>query len=170
MKDIGAPFRASEPRSYEKAARRRASAASGWLGLRLPRGRLAALASRGLLLRGRAALTRAATGAGLLASAARGARRVRDLRRALLRHAPVLQGLVLLLVLDVGGLARHREPPTARSFARSRRSACRGRRVRRRPGRGCRRASRPPRTPAGAEPDAPPSTAPLPRRSAADRP
>src|SRR5256885_484695 len=52
-------------------------------------GGAAALAARGLLLGGRAALPRAAArgrgGAGLLAAAARGARRVRDPRCTLLR-------------------------------------------------------------------------------------
>ena len=42
-----------------------------------------------------------------LAAAARRAGRVGDLRRALLRHALVLQGLVLLLVLDVRALVGH---------------------------------------------------------------
>ncbi len=59
---------------------------------------------------GRAALaTRCAAraGAGRLAAAARRAGRVRDLRRALLRHPLVLQPLVLLLVLDARSLAGH---------------------------------------------------------------
>src|SRR5919198_1981075 len=81
--------------------------------LALPRGRAAALAARGLLLRGRAALLRGAlggaAGAGLLAASARRARRVRDLRRALLRHAFLLELLVLLLVLDVCALVGHVE-------------------------------------------------------------
>src|SRR5919198_1643840 len=75
--------------------------------LALPRGRAAALAAGGLLLRGRAALLGGAAGAGLLATPARGARRVRDLRRALLRHALLLELLVLLLVLDVGAFIGH---------------------------------------------------------------
>src|SRR5205085_8920060 len=82
----------------------------------LPRGRLAALAACRLLLGSRAALRRAAAGTaaarpGLLAAAGRRARGVRDLRRALLRHALLLQLLVLLLVLDVRLLARHWSPP-----------------------------------------------------------
>src|SRR5438552_11256045 len=43
----------------------------------------------------------------LLAAAAGGARRVRDLRRPLLRHALLLQLLVLLLVFDAWSLSRH---------------------------------------------------------------
>src|SRR5438477_4444807 len=81
------------------------------LGLAVPRGGAAALAAGGLLLRGRAALLRGAlggaAGAGLLAAPARGARRVRDLRRALLRHALLLELLVLLLVLDVRAFTGH---------------------------------------------------------------
>src|SRR5438445_276574 len=42
-----------------------------------------------------------------LAAAARRARRVRDLRRALLRHPLLLELLVLLLVLDARSLAGH---------------------------------------------------------------
>src|SRR6184192_2978858 len=79
-------------------------------GALLARGRLAALAAGRLLLRGRAALRRAApgaAGAGRLAAAARGALRVRDLRRPLLRHPLLLQLLVLLLVLDARSLSRH---------------------------------------------------------------
>src|SRR5205814_4040333 len=79
----------------------------------LARGRLAALAAGGLLLRRRPALRRTAPRGArvrLLAALARRARRVRDLRRALLRHALVLQGLVLLLVLDAWSLARHGNP------------------------------------------------------------
>src|SRR5215207_10021329 len=76
----------------------------------LLRGCLAALAAGLLLLCGGPAL---AAGAVLLSSAAglaallRSVRRVGDLRRALLGHPLVLQRFVLLLVLDVGGLARH---------------------------------------------------------------
>src|ERR671914_2198825 len=73
----------------------------------LARGGLAALAARGLLLGGGAALRGAAARAGLLAATARGAGRVGDLRRALLGHPLVLERLVLLLVLDVGFLVGH---------------------------------------------------------------
>src|SRR5205814_10445829 len=72
-------------------------------GLALPRGGAAALAARGLLLRGRAALAGGRAGrarARLLAAAARRARGVRDARGALLRHPLLLQLLVLLLVFD----------------------------------------------------------------------
>src|SRR5207244_8668313 len=66
------------------------------------------------LLGGRPALRGAAARrgrAGLLPAAAGGAGGVRDLGRALLRHALVLQRLVLLLVLDAGTLAaRHAKP------------------------------------------------------------
>src|SRR5689334_3059862 len=100
----------------------------------LASGRLAALAAGRLLLRGRAALGGVAAGAGLLAAAARGAGRVGDLGRALLGHPLVLEGLVLLLVLDVGLPAWHPRPPTAsRSLRRARRSGCRPTRGRRRP-------------------------------------
>src|SRR5690242_2951125 len=78
--------------------------------LRLVRSRLAALAAGGFLLRSRAALRRVAargTGTRGLATAARRSRRIRDLRRALLRHPLVLQRLVLLLVLDVCALVGH---------------------------------------------------------------
>src|SRR4051794_32647909 len=79
--------------------------------LRLVRGRLAALAAGGFLLRGRSALRRVAArgagGAGRLAAAAGRAGGVGDLRCALLRHALVLQRLVLLLVLDVAALSGH---------------------------------------------------------------
>src|SRR4029453_9669134 len=70
----------------------------------------AARAAGGLLLRRRAALLRARPGRGgirLLPASARRTRRVGDLRRALLRHALVLERFVLLLVLDVCLLARH---------------------------------------------------------------
>jgi len=79
--------------------------------LRLSCGSAAALASGRLLLRGRPALRRVAApgaGAGRLAAAARRSRRVRDSRRALLRHPLLLQLLVLLLVLDARSLVRHR--------------------------------------------------------------
>src|SRR5438128_1413394 len=72
--------------------------------------RLAALAPGRLLLRGRAALRGAALrarGMRLLAAVLRRVGRVRDLRRALLRHPLLLQRLVLLLVLHVRALARH---------------------------------------------------------------
>src|SRR5690349_11734782 len=73
---------------------------SGLLG-----GRIAALAAGLLLLGGRAALAAVAVllarPAGLPALLGR-VRIVGDLRGALLRHAFVLEGLVLLLVLDVG--------------------------------------------------------------------
>src|SRR5688500_5993305 len=73
------------------------------------RGGLAALATGALLLRGGAALRCVPSGAGLLAAARRRARRVRDLGRPLLRHALVLEGLVLLLVLHARPLlAWHR--------------------------------------------------------------
>src|SRR6266576_2561381 len=75
--------------------------------LALPGCSLAALAAGGLLLRRRAALGGVAARAGLLAAAARRARRVGDLRRSLLRHPLVLQGLVLLLVLDVCSFIGH---------------------------------------------------------------
>src|SRR5205823_7698461 len=89
---------------------------------------LAALAARGLLLRRRAALGGTAARARLLAAAARGARRVGDPRRALLRHALVLQGLVLLLVLDAWPFVGHvrrfpgckSDETTARSLGRAR--------------------------------------------------
>src|SRR5207237_2709805 len=79
----------------------------------LARGCLSALAARGLLLRGRAALLGARArrrGVGLLAAAARRAGRVRDLRRALLRHPLFLQLLVLLLVLDAPTFVWHLTP------------------------------------------------------------
>src|SRR2546423_12157123 len=69
--------------------------------------RLAALAPGGLLLRRGSALLRGASGARLLSAAARRTRRVGDPGRALLRHALLLQALVLLLVLHVRALARH---------------------------------------------------------------
>src|SRR5581483_4125320 len=89
------------------------------VGLRLARGGLPALAAGGLLLRGCPTLRRAAARARRvrrLAAAARRAGRVGDARGALLRHALVLQRLVLLLVLDVGALVRHR--PLLRSTLR----------------------------------------------------
>src|SRR5207248_4059648 len=100
---------------------------------RLPSRGLAPLAAGGLLLRRGPALLRAAAAArrrapGLLASAAGGPRRVRDLGRALLRHALLAKTFVLLLVLDAGSLARHRLPPSVlryRAFARSHESLCR---------------------------------------------
>src|SRR5438067_11321875 len=75
---------------------------------------LAALAAGCLLLGGRAALLRVrARGrvrSRLLAAATRGARRVGDPRRPLLRHSLFLQLLVLLLVLAAGALVRHESP------------------------------------------------------------
>src|SRR4051794_19831812 len=66
----------------------------------LVRSGLAALASRGLLLRRRPALLGVSAGPGALAATLGRSGRVRDPGRALLRHALVLQGLILLLVLD----------------------------------------------------------------------
>src|SRR3954447_596589 len=88
---------------------------------------LAALAAGLLLLRGRAALRAVAAGAALLAAAGRRALGVGDLGGALLRHALVLEGFVLLLVLHVGRLAGHRsssgrvcaDVPTPPLFSRS---------------------------------------------------
>src|SRR5205814_5363026 len=71
--------------------------------------RPAALAAGSLLLRRRPTLRAAAPARArvrLLAAAARRTGRVRDPGRALLRHALVLQGLVLLLVLDAWSLSR----------------------------------------------------------------
>src|SRR3954469_24960581 len=80
---------------------------SGLLG-----GGLAALATGGLVLGGRAALVRlAAAAVGLLAAVLRGVGRVGDPGGPLLGHALVLEGLVLLLVLDVAGLRGHRGSP-----------------------------------------------------------
>src|SRR6266498_3844962 len=82
----------------------------------LARGGLAALAARGLLLSGRPALRGAAPGArGMrhLPTSTRRAGGIRDLRRALLRHALVLERLVLLLVLDVGFLVSWHGPVLA---------------------------------------------------------
>src|SRR5262249_36625519 len=89
------------------AHRRRRGAGRGRLRLALPRGSLAALAPGRLLLGGRAALRARATGTGALTAPGRRAGRVGDAGRAGLRLALVLQGLVLLLVLDVGPLRRH---------------------------------------------------------------
>src|SRR5215211_7559158 len=76
--------------------------------------RLAALAARGLLLGARSALLRAAARTAPLAATARGARRVRDPRGALLGHPLVLERLVLLLVLDAWSLVGHAGPvPTS---------------------------------------------------------
>src|ERR671914_1916664 len=93
------------------------SSATCWKGFAWKRARLglagrgaAAFAAGGLLLRGRPALFRARAGArggGLLSAAARRARRVRDPRRALLRHALLLEAFVLLLVLDARSFVRH---------------------------------------------------------------
>jgi hypothetical protein len=81
---------------------------------RLSVGCLAALAPRFLLLRSGAALAAVATISALFASALRGAGRVGDPRCALLRHALVLQGLVLLLVLHVCRPAsRHADLPSS---------------------------------------------------------
>src|SRR3954451_16797544 len=79
--------------------------------------RLSALPSGGFLLRGRTALRRVAAPARrvrLLAAATRRARGVRDLRRALLRHALVLQRLVLLPFFPVGALPGMRSPLSVR--------------------------------------------------------
>src|SRR5579862_3835101 len=81
--------------------------------LTLGRGCAAAFAAGGDLLRVRAALRRAAARGRrvrLLAAAARGARRVCDPRRPLLRHPLLLQLLVLLLVLDARSLVGHATP------------------------------------------------------------
>src|SRR4051794_20874293 len=91
----------------------RVSGANGPIRARLPRGlravarRLAALAPRLLLLRAVCAAARAARLLALAAAAALPALRgrvrgVRDLRRALLAHALLLEALVLLVVLDAG--------------------------------------------------------------------
>src|SRR4029079_5390867 len=82
-------------------------------------GRLAALAAGGLFLRSGAALGRRRprrAGMGALAAATGRVGRVGDARRPLLRHSLVLQRLVLLLVLDVGALARHGVPPFLRNL------------------------------------------------------
>src|SRR6185312_15127063 len=107
------PDRAAPPRARPRparcppASRALASPTSGSpRSGRLLRGRLAALAARGLLLCRRPALLRRAAGAGALAAPLGRAGRVGDTGRPLLRHALVLQGLVLLLVLH-----RHRWPP-----------------------------------------------------------
>src|SRR3712207_1493689 len=77
--------------------------------------RLAALAAGFLLLGGGAALLGVAARAALLAAVLRRVGRVGDLGGPLLRHALVLEGLVLLLVLDVRTLARHeRDLPASR--------------------------------------------------------
>src|SRR5215217_1583484 len=77
----------------------------------LLRRRLAALPARGPVLRRGPALLGAPTRPALLATPLRGAGGVGDLGRPLLRHALVLERLVLLLVLDVGRLRRHRSRP-----------------------------------------------------------
>src|SRR5829696_5812179 len=84
----------------------------------------------------------AALAAGLLllrrgAAPARRPRRVGDLGRPLLGHALVLEGLVLLLVLDACSLARHR----ASSHRRPRARASSSRPILDRPGRSRRLAS-----------------------------
>src|SRR6187455_578449 len=79
-------------------------------------GCLSALATSRLLLSGRSSLGRVAARAGLLAATARGLRRVGDLGRPLLRHALVLEGLVLLLVLDVRSCPWHHAPPFVRAL------------------------------------------------------
>src|SRR4051794_24351968 len=68
---------------------------------------LAALAPGRLVLRGRAALFGASALARLLATVLRGVGRVGDPGGARLRHALLLERLVLLLVLDVGSLRGH---------------------------------------------------------------
>src|SRR5438045_4778309 len=70
-------------------------------------GSFPALTPGGFVLCGRTALATITAGAGLLATMLRSVRRVCDLGGALLGHALVLQGFVLLLVLDMGGLRRH---------------------------------------------------------------
>src|SRR5689334_24413107 len=70
----------------------------------LARGRLASLDTRLLLLRGSAALLRAGIRARFLPTAAGGTGTVGDAGSPGLRHALVLQLLVLFLVLDIGGL------------------------------------------------------------------
>src|SRR4051794_20457114 len=80
---------------------------SGLLG-----GRLAALAAGCLVLSGGAALLGIATAAvRLFAAVLRRVGRVGDPGGARLRHALVLERLVLILVLDVGGFRRHRRSP-----------------------------------------------------------
>src|SRR5205814_9326627 len=79
--------------------------------------RLASLAAGCLLLRRRPALRARAPRRArprALAAAARRARRVRDPGCALLRHALVLEGFVLLLVLDVCFLSRDTTTPFGR--------------------------------------------------------
>ena len=73
----------------------------------LARGGVAALAASLLLLRGRAALPAVAPVAGPLTAVLGRVGRVGDLRCSRLRHALLLERLVLLLVLDVGTLGRH---------------------------------------------------------------
>src|SRR6187200_992328 len=73
----------------------------------LPCGRPAPLPAGGLLLGSRAALGGVTAQAGLFPTAARGTGRIGDLCCALLRHALVLERLVLLLVLYVCTLLRH---------------------------------------------------------------
>src|ERR1700733_2019799 len=75
--------------------------------LALGGGCLAALAPGRPLLRSRAALLRVRARARLLATAARRFGAVGDASRSRLRHALVLERLVLLLVLHVGPLGRH---------------------------------------------------------------
>src|SRR3954470_8944111 len=109
MYDVCAPSR--------KRARTRKVALSG--SSAFVRRRLAALAAGGGLLGVRAALRRVALrgrGVRLLAAVLRSVRRVRDFRRALLRHPLVLQGLVLFLVLDVCTLSGHLTPPFRRKI------------------------------------------------------
>src|SRR5437868_5251602 len=74
----------------------------------LARGGFAALAPGRLVLGGGPALLRIPAGAGLLAAPLRRAGRVGDLGGAFLRHALFLERLVLLRVLHVRRLRRHR--------------------------------------------------------------
>ena len=104
-------MRRRSPRGTVSRGQLRRTAAMSFTSRRaFPCGRPTTLAAGGLLLGGRAALARVSppnARSGLLASAAGGSRRVRDLRRSLLRHPLFLQGLVLLLVLHAGPLVRH---------------------------------------------------------------
>src|SRR5687768_9182319 len=97
------------PRSSRWAERGGSRAA----GVRLGLGgcRLAALAAGGLLLGGCPALLGARAGSRLLPALGRGVRGVGDPGRPLLRHALVLQGLILLLVFHAGSRVRHAAPP-----------------------------------------------------------
>src|SRR5436309_4999788 len=114
----GATCRCCTPRTCAKAPRNappvlaagsRSAPEGGALRAPLAGRGPAALAPRGLLLRGRPALGRGrpAARSGLLPASAGGAGRVRDPRRPLLRHPLPLQRLVLLLVLHARPLVGH---------------------------------------------------------------